>query len=81
MTDVWTCYKLFPHHVKDLFVVGRFESEIIFTLGLLRRGHKIHEVSISYNPRDIAHGKKIRYRDGLIAIWLVLKDRFMKKIW
>jgi len=36
-------------------------------------GHTIHEVSIRYNPRTIEEGKKIRAKDGLIALWTLLK--------
>ena len=74
LTDIWTCYKLFPASTKYMFVSGRFESEIVFTLNLFRHGYKIDEVPISHTPRDIVHGKKIRYRDGVLAIGLILKD-------
>jgi hypothetical protein len=37
--------------------------------------HRIHEVPITYNARGIAEGKKIRFRDGLEALWTLLKYR------
>ncbi len=74
LTDVWTCYKMFPHEAAPDFVVGRFESELLFTAALARRGYRFAEVPISYAPRDAAEGKKIRYRDGLHAIIVVIRD-------
>lgn len=77
LTDVWTCYKLFPADAKKLFVPGRFEAELLFTTALLRDGHSIVEVPISHTPRDAGEGKKIRYRDGFKAIQLLLADRLL----
>ncbi len=76
LTDVWTCYKLFPREAAGDFVVGRFESELLFTAALARRGYHFVEVPISYAPRDAAEGKKIRYRDGFYAIIVVAYDWF-----
>jgi dolichol-phosphate mannosyltransferase len=47
------------------------------TAKLCRLGHRIQEVPISYNARGIADGKKIRVRDGLIALWTLVKFRIM----
>jgi dolichol-phosphate mannosyltransferase len=74
LTDIWTCYKLFPARVKEYFGAGRFESEIVFTLKLIRAGYTIEEVPISHMPREVTHGKKITYGDGMQAIRLVLVD-------
>lgn len=74
MTDVWTCYKLFPREDGVLLPPGRFESELLFTVALARKGHRFAEVPISHHPRDAAHGKKIRYRDGVWAIYCLVKD-------
>jgi hypothetical protein len=41
-----------------------------------RLGVRIYEVPISYNPRDHAEGKKIGWRDGVHAIWALVKFRF-----
>jgi glycosyltransferase involved in cell wall biosynthesis len=79
LTDIWTCYKLFPAKVKNLFKPGKFDSEVVFTLDILRAGMKIEEVPISHNPRDVAHGKKIRYRDGVYALYLIFKHRLFGK--
>lgn len=74
LTDVWTCYKLFPREAADEFLAGRFESELLFTAALVRRGYRFAEVPISYAPRDVAAGKKIRYRDGFYAIFIIVAD-------
>lgn len=74
MTDVWTCYKLFPRNEAGLLPPGRFESELLFTVALARRGHRFAEVPISHHPRDAAHGKKIRYRDGVWAIYCLIVE-------
>lgn len=76
LTDLWTCYKLFPKSSAGLFVAGRFESELIFSARLIKSGYKISEVPISYQPRSLAEGKKIRYRDGIKGLWLLLVERF-----
>src|SRR3989344_7266157 len=75
LTDVWTCYKLFPREAVNLFPLGRFESELLFTAALARAGYRFVEVPISYHPRDVGEGKKIRYRDGIHAIIVLVADR------
>jgi dolichol-phosphate mannosyltransferase len=77
LTDVWTCYKIFPAKAKKLFVSGGFESEIVFTVRSIRDGYAILEGPISHNPRTVEEGKKIRYSDGVKAIIAILKDRFL----
>jgi glycosyltransferase involved in cell wall biosynthesis len=74
LTDVWTCYKLFPRAAGGDFAAGRFESELLFTAALARRGYRFSEVPISYAPRAVAEGKKIRYRDGIHAIIAIVLD-------
>jgi len=74
ITDACTCYKLFPREAADAWKGGGFESDILLTAALVRRGYHIAEVPISYFPRDIAHGKKIRYRDGFKALALIFMD-------
>lgn len=77
LTDAWTCYKLFPQKAKGDFPSGGFDAELMFTASLARRGLKIAEVPISHSPRDIAEGKKIRYRDGFHVIFLLISDRLL----
>ena len=81
LTDVWTCYKIFPTKIKHYFVAGRFDSEILFTLNALHHGYNIKEGAVSHNPRTKEEGKKIRIRDGIGAIikTLLHKLSHMKK--
>mgnify|MGYP001587411978 CR=1 FL=1 len=77
LTDVWTCYKLFPSEAKGYFPNGGFDSELIFTAKMALSGLKISEVPISHNPRDVSEGKKIRYRDGFYVIFLLISYRLL----
>ena len=75
LTDACTCYKLFPLAAKDAVAAGGFESDILLGPALARAGYRIVEVPISYTPRSVAEGKKIRYRDGLRAIIMLILDK------
>lgn len=78
LTDEATGYKLFRTdllHSLDLRADG-FEFCPEVTGKLLRRDVEIHEVPISYRPRGLDEGKKIKWRDGLVAIWTLVKCRF-----
>lgn len=80
ISDEPTCYKLFRREILcDLELQCRgFEFCPEVTAKVLRRGYKIHEVPIHYHPRSFAEGKKISWRDGLIALWTLLKYRTWK---
>ncbi len=77
ITDEPTCYKLFRAEVlADLPLQEDgfgFCPEV--TAKVLRRGHRIAEVPISYRPRSMEQGKKIRWTDGLRAIWILARLR------
>ena len=79
ITDEPTCYKVFKSDVlKNLNLKAkRFEFCSEVTAKILKRGYQIYEVPISYYPRDFREGKKIRWKDGLIAIYTLLKYRFL----
>ncbi len=77
VTDCATCYKAFDAEVLrslDLRCEG-FEFCPEVTARVRQRGHLIWEVPIYYYPRSIAEGKKIRARDGLVAVWTLVKCR------
>ncbi len=76
LTDLWTCYKLFPKDASPLFTPGRFESELVFSAQLIKNNYSIAEVPISHKPRSIQEGKKIRSRDGIKGIYVLLKEYF-----
>ena len=77
LTDMETAYKVFRRHVLDgirLRSVG-FDFEPELTAKLLVSGRRILEVPISYHPRRIDEGKKIRWTDGIDAVYVLLKCR------
>ncbi len=78
ISDTLTGYKLYPARVlKGMKLeTSGFETDHEITAKLIRGGFKIVEVPISYHPRSLAEGKKIKPRDGLIAVWTLLKYRF-----
>ena len=80
LTDIETCYKAFRADViKGIPIRSRgFDFEPEITAKVLKRGHRIYEVPISYNGREYEEGKKIRpWRDGPIALWCLVKYRFV----
>jgi len=80
LTDMETAYKAFRRHVLDgvrLRCVG-FDFEPELTAKLLRAGRRIVEVPIGYHPRRIDEGKKIRWVDGVDAVFALLKCRFQR---
>ena len=81
LTDEATGYKVFKTAIlRDVGLeTDGFEFCPEVTTKLLQRGEQIHEVPISYNPRSWDEGKKIRWYDGLIAIWTMVKYRFFSK--
>jgi glycosyltransferase involved in cell wall biosynthesis len=80
LSDMETCYKLFERNVLDGIQLraDRFEFEPEFTAKVLRRGIRIYEVPISYAGREPYEGKKITWRDGVTALWTLVKYRFVK---
>lgn len=79
ITDMETCYKLFSKKsIQGIRLNARgFEFEPEITSKLLRKGYKILEIPISTNPRGYNEGKKLNtLRDGIIALWSLLKYRF-----
>jgi dolichol-phosphate mannosyltransferase len=80
MTDEATCYKAFRTDVIQSIPLTcrRFEFCPEVTAKLIRRGHRIVEVPIRYEARSMAQGKKIRWTDGVAAIWTLLKYRFVR---
>ena len=79
ITDTLTAYKLYPAAaVKNMNLrTSGFETDHEITARLIRLGHKIVEVPISYYPRSAKDGKKIKASDGLIAVWTLLRFRFV----
>ena len=80
LSDMETCYKLFERDVLDGMQLHaeRFDFEPEFTAKVLRRGIRIYEVPVSYAGRELNEGKKITWRDGVTALWTLVKYRFVK---
>ena len=72
-----TCYKLVPAELmKSLDLqADKFDLEPEITCKILRRHIHIFEVPISYIGRTFEEGKKITWRDGFGAVWMILKLR------
>ncbi len=79
LSDMETCYKVFRREVAaDMKIDARgFEFEPEFTAKILKKGIRIYEVAISYNGREWDEGKKIKWTDAPIALWTLLKYRFV----
>ncbi|MCB9358474.1 glycosyltransferase family 2 protein [Candidatus Woesearchaeota archaeon] len=79
ITDEPTCYKVFKTDIlKDIKLrCKKFEFCPEVTAKVLKKGIKIYEVPISYYPRSTAEGKKIKWQDGIEAVWTLVKYRFM----
>lgn len=75
LTDVETCYKLFRKSILDQIAIEEdrfgFEVEITAKVSLLKA--RMYEVGISYYGRTYDEGKKIGWRDGVRAVWCILK--------
>ena len=75
LTDMETCYKVFRADVFKRIKIeeDRFGFEPEVTAKVARLGVRVYEVGISYYGRTFAQGKKITWRDGLRALWYILK--------
>ena len=80
LSDMETCYKLFDRQVLEGITItsNRFDFEPEITAKVLRRGHRIYEVPISYSGREFHEGKKITWRDGIRALTTLVRERFRK---
>lgn len=79
LSDMETCYKIVPTKLmRELNLQSRaFEIEPEITCKLLRKGHRIYEVPISYVGRDFSEGKKITWRDGFDALRVIFGIRLL----
>lgn len=78
VTDMETCYKVFRKEVIDGITLKskRFDIEPEITAKILKKGYKIKEVQISFMGRKFSEGKKITWKDGIKALYTLLKYRF-----
>ena len=80
-TDMETCYKLFKKEIIDKIKIteNRFGFEPEVTIKLSRLNCRVYEVGISYYGRTYAEGKKINWKDGFRALFIILKYGLFKK--
>ena len=75
LSDIETCYKVFKAEVLRSLTIeeNRFGFEPEITAKIAKRRYRIYEIGISYSGRDYSEGKKIGWKDGVRAIWCILK--------
>ncbi|HEY1308682.1 MAG TPA: glycosyltransferase family 2 protein [Vicinamibacterales bacterium] len=78
LTDMETCYKIMRADIARSLALtaSRFDIEPQITARLLRRGHVIHELPVRFDPRSRAQGKKIKWRDGVRALQVLIAERW-----
>jgi glycosyltransferase involved in cell wall biosynthesis len=80
LTDMETCYKVMRREVlqaMDLESNG-FGIEPEMTAKIFKRGYRVYEVPITYDGRGYDEGKKIGWKDGVVALWILFKYRFSR---
>jgi glycosyltransferase involved in cell wall biosynthesis len=79
LTDMETGYKVFKKKSIDGMTLHSrgFEFEPEFTAKILKRNARVFEVPITFNPRDYSEGKKIKMSDAFVAVWSLIKYRFV----
>ena len=78
LTDMETCYKAMRIEVLRSFTLDSdgFGIEPELTAKIFKRGYRVYEVPITYDGRGYDEGKKITWRDGVVALWVLVKYRF-----
>jgi glycosyltransferase involved in cell wall biosynthesis len=78
LTDLETCYKAMRIAVLRSMTLRSdgFDIEPELTAKIFKRGFRVYEIPITYNGRGYDEGKKITWRDGLIAVWTLVKYRW-----
>lgn len=81
LTDMEVCYKVFKREIADRIVLeeNRFGFEPEFTIKVSRLNPRIYEAGVSYYGRTYAEGKKITWKDGFRAIYVILKYGLFKR--
>jgi glycosyltransferase involved in cell wall biosynthesis len=78
LTDMETCFKAMRIDVLRSMTLRsqRFGIEPEITAKIFKRGYRVYEVPITYDGRGYEEGKKITWKDGVVAVWTLLKYRF-----
>jgi glycosyltransferase involved in cell wall biosynthesis len=77
LTDMETCYKVMRREVLDGLDLQSdgFGIEPEITAKIFKRGYRVYEVPITYDGRGYDEGKKISWKDGVVALWVLLRHR------
>lgn len=77
LTDMETCYKVMRSEIlKGMNLQSNgFGIEPEMTAKIFKGGHRVYEIPITYDGRGYDQGKKITWRDGVVALWVLLKYR------
>jgi hypothetical protein len=77
LTDMETCYKMFSRKalsdIAPKLVSNRFAIEPEITARVAAARHRVYEIGISYGGRTYAEGKKIGWKDGVAALWAIVR--------
>ena len=78
LTDMETCYKVMRTDVLRSMTLrsNGFGIEPELTAKIFKRGYRVYEIPITYDGRGYEEGKKIGWRDGVVALWVLLRYRF-----
>ena len=78
LTDMETCFKTMRVDVVRAMTLrsNRFDIEPEITAKIFKRGYRVYEIPITYDGRGYEDGKKITWRDGIVAVWTLFKYRF-----
>jgi glycosyltransferase involved in cell wall biosynthesis len=78
LTDMETCYKVMTVEVLRSITLhsNGFGIEPEITAKVFKRAYRVYEIPITYDGRGYKEGKKITWRDGFVALWVLLKYRF-----
>jgi glycosyltransferase involved in cell wall biosynthesis len=80
LTDMEVCYKVFRREILERITLeeDRFGFEPEITAKIAKLGCRVYEVGISYAGRTYEEGKKINWRDGVRAVWCILKYNLLR---
>lgn len=84
LRDIYTCYKVFSKEalskISSRLISNRFGIDIELTAYAAKNKFRVKEVPISYQGRTYKEGKKINWKDGIAAIWHIIRFNLFKKI-
>ena len=78
LTDMETCYKVMRREVLEGMNLrsNGFGIEPELTAKIFKRGFRVYEIPITYDGRSYEEGKKIGWKDGVVALWVLIRHRF-----